>query len=116
MKSLKILLSVISASIILISCGGDTKTLSVKTQIYCNDGCETCPSCKPRVEKALLATEGIKSADMKVSDKTITVSYDAAKIDENKIKQIIALTGYDAGDVKADPAAYDNLDDCCKKK
>lgn len=116
MKSLIIIISLFTASVILTSCGGDTKTMSVKTEIYCNDGCETCESCKPRVEKALLATEGIKSADMKVSDKTITVSYDAAKIDENKIKQIIALAGYDAGDVKADPAAYDNLDDCCKKK
>ena len=116
MKSIKNLLSVISASIILSSCGGDTKTLTVKTEIYCNDGCETCESCKPRVEKARRATEGVESADMKVSDKTITVNYDASKIDEQKIKQVIALTGFDAGDVKADPAAYDNLDDCCKKK
>ena len=117
MKSFKILLSVISATIILSSCGGGgTKTLTVKTEIYCDDGCETCESCKPRVEKALLATEGVKSADMKVSDKTITVNYDASKIDEAKIKQVIALTGFIAGDVPADPAAYDNLDDCCKKK
>ena len=109
-------MSVISISIILSSCGQDTKILTVKTEIYCNDGCDDCESCKPRVEKALRATEGVKSADMKVSEKTITVNYDASKIDEAKIKQVIALTGFMAGDVPADPAAYDNLDDCCKKK
>ena len=62
------------------------------------------------------AIEGITSVDMKVSEKTITVNYDASKIDEAKIKQAIAHTGFDAGDVKAEPGAYDNLDDCCKKK
>lgn len=115
MNSIKILISVFSLSIILSSCGQGEKSLSVKTEIYC-DHCETCESCKARVETALKGTDGVKSAEMKVSDKTISVSYDASKIDEQKIKQAIALTGFDAGDVKADPAAYDNLDDCCKKK
>ena len=113
---MKNIISIFCLAIILTSCGQDTKTLTVKTEIYCDDGCDECLSCKPRVEKALRATEGVKSADMKVSDKTITVNYDASKIDEAKIKQVIALTGFMAGDVPADPAAYDNLDDCCKKK
>ena len=115
MISIKSIVTIMFLSAMLFSCGDNNKTLSVKTEIYC-DHCEECDSCKPKVEKALLATEGVKSADMKVSDKTITVNYDASKIDEAKIKQVIALTGFDAGDVKADPVAYDNQDDCCKKK
>lgn len=116
MKSLKIIATVLSFTILLFSCGEKgSKSMTLKTEIYC-DHCEKCESCKGRVESALKATDGVTSADMKVSEKTIYVNYDASKTDEEKIKQVIASTGYDAGDVKADPNAYDNLDDCCKRK
>jgi len=115
MKTLKIFILIIFLATTLISCGQDVKSASLKTEIYC-DHCADCESCKGRVEKALLSNTAIKSADMKVDEKVIVVNYDPSKIDEQKIKQIIAKTGYSAGDVKADPTAYDNLDDCCKKK
>ena len=53
---------------------------------------------------------------MKVAEKSIAVTYDPSKINEQQIKMAIAKTGFAAGDVPADPTAYDNLDDCCKKK
>jgi copper chaperone CopZ len=115
MKSFGIIILAFAISILNVSCGQEGKSMTVKTEIYC-DHCEECESCKARVETALNGTEGVQSADMKVSDKTITVNYDPSKTDEQKIKTAIAQTGFDAGDVKADPAAYDNLDDCCKKK
>lgn len=102
-------------AVALSSCGQKEKSTTFTTEIYC-DHCTDCESCKARVEKALLSNSAIKSADMKVNEKVIMVNYDPSKIDEQKIKQIIAKTGYSAGDVKADPTAYDNLDDCCKKK
>lgn len=90
-------------------------TMSVTTEIFC-DHCEECESCKDRVEKALRGTAGVNSADMNVAAKSIAVSYDPAKINEQQVKMAIAKTGFAAGDVPADPTAYDNLDDCCKKK
>jgi len=117
MKNIPFILSILALSIAAFSCGQQAKgtSLSLTTEIFC-DHCEKCESCKGRVEKALLATAGINSADMKVAEKTIAVTYDPAKIDEQQIKMAIAKTGFAAGDVPADPAAYDNLDDCCKKK
>lgn len=115
MNSIKIICSLIFLIFFANSCTQQSKSASLTTQIYC-DHCNECESCKERVENALKATDGVKSAEMKVEEKIIAVDYDASKIDEQQIKQVIAKTGYDAGDVKADPAAYDQLDDCCKKK
>lgn len=115
MKPFKIIISIFCLAVIVTSCGSDAKSVSLKTEIYC-DHCQTCESCKGRVETALKAIDGVTSSEMKVNDKIILVNYDASKVDEKKIKEAIAQTGYDAGDVKADPTAYDNLDDCCKKK
>lgn len=114
MKIFKLILA-FTMPVILYSCSQDKRSMTVTTEIPC-DHCENCESCEPRVENALKATEGVLSADMKVSEQTISVSYNPSKTDEQKIKKAIAMTGFDAGDVKADPAAYDNLDDCCKRK
>ena len=46
---------------------------------------------------------------------TITVFYNTQKTDLQTIKLAISKMGYDADDVKADVAAYEQLDDCCKK-
>lgn len=118
MKNIQLFLAVIALSAAAYSCGeanASGTTASFTTEIFC-DHCQTCGSCKGRVEKALLATPGVTSADMKVAEKSIAVTYDAAKINEQQIKVAISKTGFSAGDVPADPAAYDNLDDCCKRK
>jgi copper chaperone CopZ len=117
MKKIHFILVIVALSFVAFSCGQEKggTALSLTTEIYC-DHCEECESCKGRVEKALLATAGVNSANMKVAEKTIAVTYDPAKINEQQIKTAIAKTGFAAGDMPADPVAYDNLDDCCKKK
>jgi mercuric ion binding protein len=117
MKKIQFIFAIFALSVITFSCGQEKGggTVSLTTEIFC-DHCEECESCKGRVEKALLATAGVNSANMKVAEKTIAVSYDPAKINEQQIKVAISKTGFAAGDVPADPMAYDNLDDCCKKK
>lgn len=118
MKKVHFILALITLSVFAFSCGQDKAagtSVTLSTEIYC-DHCEKCESCKERVEKALLATAGVNSANMKVAEKSIAVTYDPAKINEQQIKMAIAKTGFAAGDMAADPTAYDNLDDCCKKK
>lgn len=118
MKKFQFLLILLSLSILAFSCGQEKASgtaMTVTTEIFC-DHCEKCESCKGRVEKALLATVGVNSANMNVAAKSIAVTYDPAKINEQQIKVAISKTGFAAGDVPADPMAYDNLDDCCKKK
>ncbi len=118
MKNIQFILAFLAFSVVAFSCGqanagGTSVTLS--TEIFC-DHCEKCESCKERVEKALLSTAGVTAANMKVAESAIVVNYDPAKINEQQIKMAIAKTGFAAGDMAADPTAYDNLDDCCKKK
>ena len=119
MKSIQLFLAIIALSAAAYSCGeanaASGTAAAFTTEIFC-DHCEKCESCKGRVEKALLSTPGVTSADMKVAEKSIAVTYDAAKINEQQIKVAISKTGFSAGDVPADPTAYDNLDDCCKRK
>ena len=117
MKKIQFVFSLVALSFVALSCGQEKNgtALSLTTEIFC-DHCQDCDSWKGRVEKALRSTEGINSAEMKVAEKKIAVTYDPAKINEQQIKTAIAKTGFAAGDMAADPAAYDNLDDCCKKK
>ncbi len=46
---------------------------------------------------------------------TITVYYNGQKTNVDNIRTGISQLGYDADDVKADVAAYEKLDNCCKK-
>ncbi len=118
MKNIQFILVFAVLSATAFSCGNEKAggtAASFTTEIFC-DHCEKCESCKARVETALLATAGVNSANMKVAEKSIAVTYDPAKINEQQIKVAISKTGFAAGDVPADPTAYDNLDDCCKKK
>ena len=84
-------------------------TIEIKTSAVCG-------TCKSSIEKALKSTSGVKSAKLDVKTKVVTVTYDAGKTDPAKIREAISKVGYDADDVKADPAAYSKLHECCKKE
>jgi len=43
------------------------------------------------------------------------VVYNTKKTDLTKVKTAIANLGYDADEIRADVAAYEGLDNCCKK-
>ena len=90
------------------------KTLVVKTTIYC-DHCKVCESCGGRILKELYNESGIKNTSVDPKANTITVVYDEKKISAQQIRQKIAGLGFDADEIKADPAAVAKLDDCCKK-
>jgi len=91
------------------------KTSVIKTTIYC-DHCKQCETCGDKFNKDLYNEDGIKRIDLDAKAMTITVVYDIRKTDLEKIKVMISKLGYDADDVKADPAGVAKLDGCCKKK
>lgn len=90
------------------------KTAVIKTMIYC-DHCKQCETCGDKFQKDLYNETGIKRVDIDTKAMTITVVYDARKIEIDRIKQFISRLGYDADDVKADPEGVNKLDACCKK-
>lgn len=91
-----------------------TQTAVIKTAIYC-DHCKVCETCGPTIEKQLLKEKGVQMVTLDETAMTIKVVYNSKKTDLDKIKTAISKLGYDADDVKADVAAYDALDGCCKK-
>jgi copper chaperone CopZ len=90
------------------------KTSVIKTVIHC-DHCKQCETCGDKFNKDLYNEDGIKRVDVDAKAMTITVVYDSRKTDLDKIKVMISKLGYDADDLKADPAGVAKLDGCCKK-
>lgn len=62
----------------------------------------------------VILVNGIENINVVVKEKTAHINYDKSKVDLMKIENTITEAGYDANDKKADPKAYENLDDCCK--
>ena len=83
-------------------------TVSIATSANCGE-------CKTRIETALKATKGVKSADLSLGTFAVTIIYKPKKIDEAGLRQKISSIGYDADDVKANQEAHDNLPQCCRK-
>lgn len=90
------------------------KTAVIKTMIYC-DHCRQCETCGDKFQKDLYNETGIKRVDVDPKAMTITVVYDSRKIEADQIRKAISKLGYDADNLKADPAGLARLDDCCKK-
>ena len=84
------------------------ETIVIKTSTQCG-------MCKERVEKAMAYEKDIVSSNLDVEKAEFTIIYKPAKTSPEKIRDAISKVGYDAGDVKADEKAYNDLPACCKK-
>lgn len=74
-----------------------------------------CGMCKKRIERDLGVTKGVSNATLDLKTKEVTIVYNTKKTSPEKLKQAVALIGYDADEVVADQKAHDALPDCCKK-
>ena len=75
-----------------------------------------CGSCKSAIEKAVNNVDGVKSSNLDLETKIVTVKYDVEKTNVDALKSAIVNIGYDADDVAADAKAYENLHSSCKKE
>lgn len=73
-----------------------------------------CNLCKVRLEDKLNYTSGVKYAELNLEDKKLEVKFNTKKITLAEIRKIIAETGYDADDVKANTEAVKSLPKCCQ--
>ncbi|RKD17643.1 hypothetical protein BCY91_16720 [Pelobium manganitolerans] len=85
----------------------------IKTTINC-DHCKACETCGLNFRDNMLKIKGVKMYELDEKKMTITVYYNPKKTSLATIKTAISKLGYDADDVKADPASYEKLDGCCK--
>jgi copper chaperone CopZ len=84
-----------------------TEKVEIKTSAICE-------MCKEAIERDLAFEKGIKSADLDLDTKIVTVEYNAKKTDADKIRLRITKVGYHADSLKRDPEAYAKLPECCK--
>lgn len=56
----------------------------------------SCPSCVPKIEKALLALPGVETAVVTFASGRIEVNHDAALSDVSALVNTVAKTGYTA--------------------
>ncbi len=109
----KNVISVVAAILILFATSAKaqdatTAELKIKTSAVCK-------MCKGTIEDALSYEKGIKKSDLDVKSKILTVTYNPKKTTPEKIRLAVSNAGYDADDVPANPKAYKNLAECCKK-
>lgn len=118
MKTVKsiliVFLTVLSLQNTVAQNGKKNEKAIIKTAIYC-DHCKQCETCGKNFQSEILKIKGVKMYDLDEKNMTITVYYNGQKTNLNTIKNAISKLGYDADEVKADVAAYDKLDGCCKK-
>jgi len=73
-----------------------------------------CDICKENITYALKRVKGIQTLNVDVDSKIVKVSFDNSVTTLNKIERAITSAGYDANNKKADPDAYNKLENCCK--
>lgn len=89
------------------------QTITIKTPNTC-DHCKVCETCGGKLEGELVFVKGIQLVTYNEADQTTTVVYRTKKITPDEIRKEIALLGFDADEVKADPEGYKQRDGCCK--
>jgi periplasmic mercuric ion binding protein len=83
------------------------KTSKASIKVYGN-----CGMCKQRIETAL-DQAGIKLATWDSKSKNLEVVFNAKKISEQKIHELVASAGHDTDKVKAKNEVYAKLPFCC---
>ena len=78
-----------------------------KTSAVCND-------CKERIEKEMNYSKGVVFAELDSDTKVLTVKYKTKVLNPEKIKYMVAMIGYDAGETPRNAEAFDKLPKCCQ--
>ncbi|MEW6467475.1 MAG: heavy metal-associated domain-containing protein [Bacteroidota bacterium] len=73
-----------------------------------------CEMCKATLEKALGYTKGVKSVNLDLKTRVVTVVYNPKKTNPDALRKVINDAGYDADNMPANNKAYKKLEACCK--
>ena len=73
-----------------------------------------CEMCKETLEQDLTFEKGVKSVNLDVDTKVLTIVYNNKKTDPTALRKRVTLVGYHADSLQRDPKAYQNLPFCCK--
>jgi len=108
MKLIRIIFFLVFLCSISFNSSAQMDTAHIKTSAICE-------TCKKIIENDLSFEKGVKSSKLDVPTGMLTVIYNPAKTDLDKIRKAVSKSGYDADSVQADVKAYKHLPDCCKR-
>ena len=73
-----------------------------------------CGMCEKRIETALLAIDGVWTADWDRESHATYVVYNPKKVSEIALHEAVAVVGHDTPKVKAKDEDYAKVHSCCK--
>lgn len=101
---------ILIASTLSLSAQNKKKTAEIKIKTSAQ-----CIQCKDRIEGMLAYEKGVKSSNLDLDTKVVTILYNPEKTTPEKLRLAISKLGYDADDIPLVKEAYDKLPTCCKK-
>ena len=104
MKKIAIIITLIAFSF---AVNAQVEKVKIKTSAICG-------MCKDKIEEDLAFEKGVKSSDLDLDTKILTVAYNSKKTNADKIRTRITEVGYNADSKERDAKAYEKLPDCCK--
>ena len=84
------------------------ETIKIQTSAICD-------LCKERIEGALAYEKGVKSSDLDLETKIVSIKIKPDKTNVETLRKFLSELGYDADEVLANPEAYNKLPACCQK-
>ena len=104
---MKKIIAILCFAGVVFSASAQTETVKIKTSAVCE-------MCKYAIEKDLAFEKGVKTSDLDVETKVVTVQYNSKKTSPDIIRKRITMVGYHADTLQRDAKAYSKLPDCCK--
>ena len=88
--------------------GKKGKVVKTELKVY-----GVCGDCKERIQEAVFAVKGVKTAEWNKKTKMLKVAYSADKCNTQTIEAAVAAIGHDTDNVKANDTVYNKLPGCC---
>lgn len=73
-----------------------------------------CNMCRKKIEKAAKSVSGVDDASWDKKAKKLTIEFDDAVTNKDKVVAAVLKAGYDADGKMATDEAYNTLPDCCR--
>ena len=73
-----------------------------------------CQKCTDKFKENVPYFKGVKSYNYDMKTAKLTINYDAKRTNPDQLRQEVSKLGYNADNVKADPAARAKLPACCR--
>jgi copper chaperone CopZ len=104
MRKIVLVIVLMTVSIVL---KAQSEKIEIKTSAICG-------MCKNTIERDLAFEKGVKSSNLNLETKILTVEYNAKRTSPEKIRTRITKIGYHADSLKRDAEAYVKLPLCCQ--